>query len=447
MQTIKHYLLIIALFALIPTQAQESASLPTKWSLQQCIEYARENNLALKRQKLNVDYAYNQQEQKKLDLLPNLNANGSYRTQSGSVSDENTFRIIDVTTKDGNFGISSVTPVFEGFTRRNSVKKYRADWKAALADAKKTENDLALAITSYYTQILFDKELLAAAKLQLETINLQVERTEKLVQAGTLPEGSLLEVKSLAARETLNVTQLENNLQLSYLDLKHALDLKSGDSFDIVIPELPELSAVPLGTADAVFDYAVNNLPQISASEYRLESSNKDVDIAKGYLWPRLSFNVGWGTYVSKYDGMQNFDFSQSFKDNASQYYGLSLSIPLFNGLSARKGVKNANIGLMNSQYTLEQEKQTLRKEIEQAHADAQAAFRQYEAGQIAADSYRESFRYTEQRYNVGMVNVVDYNVAKTEFMKAESDFIQAKYTYLLRLKILDFYQGKELVL
>ena len=106
MQTIKHYLLIIALFALIPSQAQESASLPTKWSLQQCIEYARENNLALKRQKLNVDYAYNQQEQKKLDLLPNLNANGSYRTQSGSVRDENTFRIIDVTTKDGNFGIS-----------------------------------------------------------------------------------------------------------------------------------------------------------------------------------------------------------------------------------------------------------------------------------------------------------------------------------------------------
>ena len=447
MQTLRSILIGIALLSSVLLRAQEPQVTEQAWGLEQCIEHARNHNLAIKRQQLNADYARNQNQQQKLELLPNLNASSSYRSQSGRVRDENEFRLIDVTTRDGSFGASSSTPIFEGFTRRNTIKKGETDWQAAVKDVEKAENDMALNITSLYMQILFDKELLEAARLQYATVQLQVDRTDKLVQAGSLPEGSLLEVKSLAARDALTVTQLENNLTLSLLDLAQALDLESAEGFDIVTPEIPELSGAELVESSGVFDFAVNNLPQIAASELRLNSSEKEVDIAKGYLMPRLSFNFGWGTYVSKYDGQQNFDFSQSFKDNSSQYYGLSLSVPIFNALAARTGVKNARIGVLNAQYALEQEKQVLRKEIQQAHADAQAAFRQYEAGQSAVDSYHESFRYTEKRYSVGMVNAVDYNVAKTEFMKAESDFIQAKYTYLLRLKILDFYQGKAIVL
>jgi outer membrane protein len=442
MQTVRNILLGLALAATVSVTAQEPKEMEQPWGLEQCIEYARDHNLAIKRQQLNADYARNQHQQTKLELYPNLNASSSYRSQSGRVRDENEFRLIDVTTRNGNMGVSSTTPVFEGFTRRNPIKKSESDWQAALKDDEKAENDMALNITSLYMQILFDKELLEAARQQFETVQLQVDRTEKLVQAGSQPAGTLLEVRSLAARDALNVTQLENNLMLSLLDLAQALDLESTEGFDIVTPAIPEMSGAELVESSGVFDFAVNNLPQIAASELRLGSSEKEVDIARGYLLPRLSFNLGWGTYVSKYDGQQNFDFQQGLKDNSSQYYGLSLSIPIFNALSARTGVKNANIGVLNAEYALEQEKQVLRKEIQQAHADAQGAFRQYVAGQSAVDSYKESFRYTEKRYSVGMVNSVDYNVAKTEFMKAESDFIQAKYTYLLRLKMLslDFY-------
>jgi outer membrane protein len=447
MQTLRSIVVGLALSTMVVVSAQEPQAQEQIWGLEQCIEHALNHNLTIKRQQLNADLSRNQYQQKKLDLLPNLNANGSYRTQSGRVRDENEFRLIDVTNRDGSLGVSSNTPVFEGFARRNAIKKGNTDWQAVLKDVEKAENDMALRITSLYMQILFDKELLEAARQQFETVQMQVDRTEKLVQAGTSPEGTLLEVRSLAARDALSVTQLENNLTLSLLDLAQALDLESAEGFDIVTPQIPELSGAELVQTTGIFDYAVNNLPQIAASEYRLESSEMDVNIAKGALMPRLSFNLGWNTYVSKFDGQPNFDFGQSFKDNASQYYGLSLSVPIFNSLSARTGVKNANIGVLNAQYALEQEKQVLRKEIQQAHADAQAAFRQYEAGRSAVDSYQESFRYTEKRYNVGMVNSVDYNVAKTEFMKAESDFIQAKYTYLLRLKILDFYQGKAIVL
>lgn len=447
MQTIKKYIFLLALISTVSLGAQEAESPKTAWTLEQCIEYARVNNIALKRQKLNADYAKNRYEQSKLELLPSLNASSNYNMTSGKAPDPNSFQLFDVTIQTSNYSISSSVPVFQGLTIRNTIKKNESDWKAAIEDAQKVENDIALAITSYYAQVLFNKELLAAAKLQLETVNQQVERTERLVQAGTLAEGSLLEIKSIAAREALNVTQLENSLRLSLIDLALALNLESVEQFDVVSPTLPDFTGMELAEGSLVLDYALDNLPQIKAAEYRTESSIKDLQIAKGYLLPSLSVGAGWSTFVTKHKKLQDFDFGESFKDNGSQYVGFNLYIPIFNGLSTRTSVKNAKIGVLNSQLALEQERLTLRKEIQQASADADAAFRQYLAAQSAVDSYRESFRYTEKRYNVGMVNVVDYNVAKSEYMKAEADFLQAKYTYFLRLKILDFYQGKPIVL
>ncbi len=447
MQIIKKYIFLIALVGTVNLGAQEAESPKIAWTLEQCIEYARVNNITLKSQKLNVDYAQNRYEQSKRDILPSLNASSNYNMTSGKASDPNTFQLFDVTIQTSNYSISSSVPVFQGFTMRNKIRKNESDLNAAIEDAEAVENDIALAITSYYAQILFNKELLAAARLQFETVNQQVDRTSKLVQAGTLAEGSLLEIKSVAAREALNVTQLENSLRLSLIDLALSLNLESVEQFDVVSPNLPEFTGGELTEGSLVLDYALKNLPQIKAAEYRAVSSDKDLDIARGYLLPSLAVGAGWSTFVTKHKKLQNFDFGESFKENGSQYIGFSLNIPIFNGLSTRSSIKNAKIGVLNAQLALEQQKLTLRKEIQQASADADAAFRQYLAALSAVDSYRESFRYTEKRYNVGMVNVVDYNVAKSEYMKAEADFIQAKYTYFLRLKILDFYQGKPLVI
>lgn len=425
------------------------AQSPTEgsWTLEQCIEHALTHNLSLKRQALQANQQELQLRQAKLDRLPNLNANSSFRTSSGSVRIESTFELVDMTTRDANLGLSSSTPLFEGFTRRNAVHKARTDFEAAKLDVEKAGNDLALGITAMYMQILFDREMLETARAQEETVRLQVEQSEKLVAAGRLPEGSLLEMQALAARESSSVIQLENRLLLSLLDLAQALDLEDVGAFDVVYPEVEELSSEGLQDASSIYALAVGSLPRIAASELRLESSQKQVDIAKGYLWPRLSFNTGWSTYVTRFKGQQNFDFGQSFSDNASQYWGLSLNIPIFNALSARNNIKNARLGVLNAQYSLEQEQQLLRKDIQQALADAQAAYRQFLAGEAAVNAYREAFRYTEKRYEVGMVNVVDYQVSKTELLNAESDYLQAKYTFLLRSKILDFYQGRPLVL
>lgn len=417
------------------------------WSLEKCITHAQENNLSIKQRSLSADYARNQFRQKRTDLLPNLNANAGHTVRMGRVRNDTDYSVNDLTTSFTDVSIGSTTPVFEGFTRRNTIERYQIDWQAALKDVEKARNDLSLNIAALYLQILFDKELLEAGRSQLEVVNLQVERTNSLVAAGSLPEGSLLEMRAQAAREALNVTRFENNLSLSLLDLAQALDLESADGFDIETPAIDDISGFTLVDANQAYAYSVTSMPQIASTELSLQSSELDLKIAKGYQWPRLSFSTGWGTSVPKVKGQPNFDFSQQFKDNATTYYGLNLSIPIFNGFSVRTGIKNAQIGIWNAQYELDKQKQILRKDIQQASADAHASLRQYQAGKSAVDSYEESFRYTEKRFSVGMLNSVDYNVAKTELIKAQSEYIQAKYAYILRTKILDFYMGKPIVL
>lgn len=442
MKILLSFLIFAGLVQITLAQPQDNS----QWTLEQCITYAQEHNLTLKQQALNVDRAKNQLELKKLDLLPNLNASSSYTTRMGRVRNDFDYEISDITTRFSDVNVSSTTPVFEGFAKRKSIEKGRIDWQAALKDVEKAENDLALNITALFIQILFDQELLQSAQQQLEVTNLQMKRTGILVQNDKLPQGSLLEMNSMVARELMNVTSLENNLTMSLLDLAQALDLEEVIDFNIQKPDLPEYTAMESLQDDYIYQIAVNTLPQIAASEMRLESGQKDVEIARGYLWPRLSFSAGWGTSVSKYRNEPGFDFAREFEDNAFQYYGLNLSIPIFNGLTTRKSVTSAKIGSLNARYELEKQKLMLRKEIQQAQADAVAALRQYRAGAAAVESYQESFSYTEKRFNLGLVNSVDYNVAKTDYSKAESDFIQARYTYFLRKKILDFYQGKPLV-
>lgn len=416
-----------------------------KWSLRDCIEYARENNLSIKQQSINTEYQQNIYEQKKLDRAPSLNGNVGYQLSFGRVPDETTYQYVDQTTQFGRFSVGSSVPLFQGFSLQNEIKQNKADWMAAQSDLKTAKNDLALSITAYYLQVLFDKELLEVAEEQHKVAREQVDNTKKLVDAGRVAEGNLLEIKSQAAREALTVTQMKNNLSISLLNLAQALDLEETGGFDIAAPEIPELQKETLTVPSALFNTAVEIMPEIEAAKFNLESSKFAYHAAKGRLYPSLSMDAGWSTNVSKTESTQNFDFGQRFSDNSTQYVGLTLRIPFFNGLSAKNAVKNTKLGIRNAQHELQKEKQILRKEIQQAYADAEAAFQKFTSAQTAVDSYEESLRYTGKRYSVGLVSPVDYSVARTDYLRAQSDFLQAKYEYVLRTRILDFYTGQPL--
>ncbi len=437
----KYIVFVIAFIALglADTSAQE------KWTLKQCIDYALENNISIKRQALNAQVGQENLSQSKRDRLPSLSAESTYGYNFGYTWLQSEATNVDQSFKYFSIGAGGSLPVFSGLNNNKTIKANRSNLAAAVQQTEKMKNDIVLQITGYYLQILFDKELLAVAKDQYDVSKLQMERTQKLVDAGSQAQGSFLELKSQAAKEALSVTQQQNSLTMSLLDLAQLLDLEDVVSFDIGIPEIPEFTGFKMEDPASIYNIAVGIMPEIKSSEYQLESSEFQVGAAKGNYYPSLYLSYSMSADASWFkssSGVINRPFGEQLKSTRSTYFGMTLDIPIFNRLSTRSSVKKAQIGVLDAQYELQQQKLDLRKEIQQSYADAKAAYDKYLSSKDAVDSYKESFRYTEKKFNVGLVNSVDYNVAKNDFMKAQSEFIQAKYEYILRNEILNFYKG-----
>ena len=439
----KNIFLIILLFSLgFGAQAQE------KWDLKKCVDYAKEHNIALQLKKLDAEIQENNTKQAKYNLLPNLNASSGFNRNWGRSENRETGTYTDINSKYVNVAVRSSMSLFEGFQKRNSIKQANIDLQAYLEDIEKTSNDISLRIASYYLDILFKKELLHVAKDQLKITQLQIERTEVLVEAGTLPKGTLMEQKAQSAQEELTVVTSENDLNLSLLDLAQLLDLSSTEAFDIEMPILPILdSERSFLNPNSVYDIALTSLPEIKAANLRLESTEKDLDLARSGFMPSLLLNAGWSTEYQKLDGFSAASFGDQFKDRVNKYVGLSLNIPIFNGGIVNRNISNAKINIDRSRLNLDNTKNILRKEIQQAHANALASMKKYFSSETAVSSTEEAFRYTEEKFNLGLVNSVEYNQGKNNLLKAKSNLLQAKYEYIFRTKIIDFYNGVEISL
>jgi outer membrane protein len=325
------------------------------------------------------------------------------------------------------------------------------DLRASLEDMQKAKDDMMLNIAASYLEILFAGELVTVAEDLLKITQLQIDRTGKLVEAGSLAKGSLLEIEAQYAREELNVVNAQNRLTLAYLALYQLLELPSTESFTIEKPVLPEIGAnMSLINSMDVFRNAVQLKPAVKSAEFKLESARNQLKIAKGNLLPTLSLGGNYyNFYNNKYKYADppygiggNIAFSEQLKSNVRYGFGLTLNIPIFNHFQAQTGVSNSQITLENSELQLQSTKNLLRKDIEQAYTNALAAFKRYVANQKAVVSSKEAFRYTEEKFNVGMINSVEYNQSKNNLSTAQSDLLQAKYEYIFRTKILDFYNG-----
>lgn len=474
----KEYLIFIIFIILsghisLPAFSQES------WSLEKCIDYALENNIQIKQQELNTRYSEITLLQSKAILLPTLNGSANHNYSFGRSVDPYTNEFSSANVQSNNFSLNSSVMLFNGFQNMNTIKRNQFDLMASLEDMEKAKNDISLSIASAYLQILFSLELLDIANNQLEITKLQVERTKKLVEAGSLAHGSLLEIQSQEAAEELQVVNAQNQQDISYLTLTQLLDLDSVDGFDIVHPELSEINTETFPyTVSQVYGEAIMKLPQISSAEYRLQSSEKGLSIARGFISPRLTLGASYGTGYSNarklytlsddisYQTIGQTELSQEnvlapmfiydespwafgdqLKDNASTSLYFSLSVPILNGFQTRTSISNAKINLLNSEYSLQLAKNQLYKDIQQAYADALAALKRYSASEKAVSSREESFRYTQQKFDVGLVNSVDYNLAKNNLIKAKSDLLQAKYEFIFKSKILDFYRGQPIKL
>lgn len=447
------------------------------WTLESCINYALENNIQIKTQELNTDMNENQLQQSKFSLIPGLNAGANENLTFGRSVDPYTNEFSTDQVSSTNFQVSSSVTLFSGLQQYNSIKKAEIDTKASYLLLEQTKNNIKLAIASAYLNVLYAMDLLDVAIQQREITEQQLERTTKLVISGSLPEQNRYELEAQLANEDLNIVNYENQLDLAKLNLIQLLELENPDGFDIVRPDIDDIDTEStLMSIDLIYFESVQRMPQIEYSELNYLSSEKNLAIAKGAYYPRLTMSASYGTgyssarkeidqmipsdayltgfamdnlgtildvYQYSYDYTYvNRPFSDQIKDNASTAISFNLNIPVFNGLQSKTNVENSKIYVEQSKLQVDQAKKDLYKEIQQAHADAIFALKQYTATEKTLEAMELSFNYTQKRYDQGLLNTTDYNVAKNNLAKTETDLIRAKYEYIFKLKILDFYRG-----
>lgn len=415
------------------------------WTLQKCIDYALENNIQIKQQELNTNYYETQLSQARSNRLPNLNAQiGNDNSFGRSLTYDNTYKNVNSSSISG--GASTNFTIFEGLILTNTIEKQQLDLQATLKDLQKAKDDIMLSIARSYLEILFAEEIVLVDEAQLDVTQQQINRTKQLVDAGSLAKGSLLEIQAQLAREELQLVNDKNTVQLSYLTLFQFLELPIAESFTIEKPVLPEIKAnISMANSIDVFNNAMNSRPEIHAAQLRVKSAETELKIAKGNLYPSLSFNANYyNIYNNKYSDTSGakIKFGDQLKNNRRSSLGLTLNIPIFNRFQVKNGITNATLQISDYKYRLQTESNILRKDIELSYTNALAALNRYISTQKAVVSMEEAFRYVEEKFNVGMVNSVDYNLQKNQLTSAKSQLLQAKYEYIFRTKILDFYNG-----
>ncbi len=412
----KHFLIVTAcLCAGVAAQAQQGP-----WSLSQCIDYALEHNLSVQQSALAV-------EQREVDLstakgrrLPGLSASASENLSFGrGLTEDNTYSD-NTNTSSTSFTIGGEIPIFQGFDITNGIKIGELNLAAATADLEKARDDIRVAVAQAYVQILYNQELARVAAEQASHDAQLLEQVRERRLAGLVSDAEVSAQQATLAQS------------------------RQSQIFDIVVPEVGDPSRALLMRPEAIYDEAVAIKPVVEAARINADAAAVSVARAKGAYLPHLSLSGGIGTnyYTNSSSPIPLPNFGTQLKKNFSQSLGLSLSIPIFQRMSARNGVRTAEINLKGQQIQLENVKKALYKEIQQAYYNAVTAQARYEGSQEAAASARQHYELTEEKYKVGKAGVTDYNDARNNWLRAESEHIQARYQCLYQTKLLDFYRG-----
>lgn len=424
-----------------PLQAQSA------WTLRQCAEYAVEHNLQIKQQD-------NQRRQQELQLstarnarLPEVSGSLGQNFSFGrGLTAENTYT--NTNTSNTSFSLSTSIPLFTGFQIPNQIKLNQLNLEAATQDLEKAKNDIRMQVAQAYVQILYDMEIRDVANRQIAIDSMQVVRLEAFVRNGKASEAELSQQRATLANSHLTATQAANNLRLSILAMTQLLELPSPEGFSIVRPPVDDLSAI-ISTAtvspEIIYQEALGVKPEIMSQEIRLRATDHSIKIAQSGYYPQLSFSAGLGTNYYKTSGFTADSFGEQLKNNFSQYIGLNLSIPIFNRFQTRNNVRNARIEQETQMLALDNSKKTLYKEIQQVYYNALNAQAKEKSSMEALQSSKDAFTLMQAKYENGKATITEFNEAKNNYLKAESDMVQARYENLYQHALIEFYRGREL--
>ncbi|MGK0364215.1 MAG: outer membrane protein [Saprospiraceae bacterium] len=459
------------------------------WSLERCIQYAQQNSLTIKQAEYAIESAQLQEKSSKAERYPSLNASGSFGIQSGRTIDPTTNSFVNQNVSFNSYGLNANATLFNGFRIKNSIEQSQIDVKAARKDAESTNNNMALSIASAYLQILLSEEQAVNATRQLEQANEQLSQTDKLINAGVLPQNDRLDILAQVALNEQTVVQAQNGVEAAYLTLKQFLELDPSKEITVEKPRvvIPEDANPEVLTLNGVYTQALSTQPQIEAGELRAESAEIGIDIAKSGKLPSLSIFGGlssnWSSAAKDFENPEEtgppivtqgppldvvingddaslsiFDIQPQFKfnnlaygtqlsQNFGQNIGVSLNVPIFNRFSNDINMERAELNIKNQQVLNNQAKQRLKSDIQTAIANARAAKKSYEASQRANEAATAAFNNAQRRFDLGAINTFEFSTAKANLDRSEIDLTTAKYQYLFNLKVVDFYVGKKLTL
>lgn len=434
-------------FVTIAVLSAGSAMAQKQWNLKQCIEYAIEHNLTIKQQEAAKDESAVDLNTAKWSRLPDLNGSASHSFNFGrSLQMDNTYQQLN--TQNTGLNLSTSIPLFTGMQIPNQIALSKLNLKAAVEDLNKAKEDISIQVTSAYLQVLFNEELAKVAHEQVALSEEMLKQKTAFFKVGKASEAELYEAKSRAAQDQLSAVQADNEYRLALLDLSQLLELPTPEGFGIVSPSIDEDKDFSILTSPAdIYSEALLIKSSIKAAQYRVEGAQKSIRIAQSGYYPQLSLGAGIATSYYNVSGRENGNFGSQLRDNFSQYIGLSLNIPIFNRFSTRNQVRKARIQQTTLNWQLEDAKKALYKEIQQAYYNAVNAESKFESSRTADEAAKASFNLMKEKYANGKATSTEFNEARTNWLKAVSDRIQAKYDYLFRTKILDFYKGVPLTL
>ncbi len=468
--------LLLILLAPLAVFAQEVKKL----TLKECVDIALENNLRIKRSVYAVETSKANLLQAKGQFLPTINAFGSYQMNFGRALNPTTNLFVDRNSTTISPSISGNLPLFQGLRIQYSYRQTQRDALASNEDLQKAKNDVMLNVVSLYINVIFNKELLENSRYQLNSSLQQLDRIKKQVEAGSLAMTNQLNQEAQVATNELNVINQENILNFSILQLKQAMQLPASEPLDVEIPVVPEEDLILDLNAEAIYQQAVSSMPEIKASMLRVQSAEFALKASRGSYYPRLGVNASFssnssdlnvrrsvtsdGTYTVgttpvgqtavgnelvlplNYNTQvveEKYSQADQLADNRFRNVGLQLNIPILNGFATRSSVQRAKISKEIADITVKETQNTLRQTIETSYNDAIAAVRSYNASQKQVHAQEEAFRMNKQRFDVGALNIIEYQISENDLFRSKSDLTRAKYNFIFRKKVLDFYQGK----
>lgn len=413
------------------------------WTLKQCIDHALTHNIQIRQQSLQVKNQEISLNSQKMRRLPNLDAYANESFGFGrALTSNNTYA--NRNTQNTGFGLSTGIPVFTGFEIKNSTEKARLNLEAALKDLEKAKESLALEIASYYLNVLYNKELAEVARLETESQRLLLKQTEEFWKNGKKAESEVFEARSLLAQAELSEVKAAGTYQLAVLDLTQILELDSPENFTIA-PVEGDTMAVTLEQPELIFLQAQSIKPEIEAEKIRLQSADKQIKIARSGYYPQISLSAGIGISYYKTSGYNSASFNQQIKDNFTQNIGLSFNMPLFDRMQTRNAIRTAKVQYSLQQLQLEDVQKKLYKEIQQAYYNAETARSQFRSCQSALVAAESAYQLMQGKYLNGKATSTELQNQRTQWLKASSEQIRAKYEWILRKKILDFYAGRKI--